>query len=253
MSRFHRAREKQMPDSLQDAARRRWLRRLLASGVLGAGGFAGLIQSALAMARAPYPDGLHKIRGQVKINGVPAAAGALVKPGDKVTTGPGSQAVFVVGRDAYLMREDTRIEISGRPAATSTSGEVQEALVNTLRLLSGKLLAAFGRSDKRIVMPTAVIGVRGTVVYLEAEATRGYICTCYGTVDIEATAVPGVRESVTTRYHDAPRYIYGAGVDKPIVAAPVINHTDDEIYMIEHLVGRFPLFHGNDGSYSFKR
>jgi hypothetical protein len=242
-----------MPDSLQDAARRRWLTRLLAGGALGAGGIAGLIQSALAMARPPYPDGLHKIQGQVKINGVPAAAGALVKPGDKVTTGPGSQAVFVVGRDAYLLRADTRIEISGRPAATSVSGEVQEALVNTLRLLSGKLLAAFGRSHKQIVMPTAVIGVRGTVVYLETEAARSYVCTCYGSVDIVATAAPGVRESVTARHHDAPRYIYGAGVKKPIEVAPVINHTDDEIYMIEHLVGRLPPFHGDGGSYSFKR
>lgn len=241
-----------MSEFSHNAARRQWLIRLLASGTLGASGFAGLIQSALAMARKPNPGGLHKIEGQVKINDIPAAVGALIKPGDTVTTGSHSQAVFVVGRDAYLMREDTRIEISGRPAATSASGEVQEALVNTLRLLSGKLLAAFGRSDKRIVMPTAVIGVRGTVVYLEAEATRSYICTCYGSVDIEATAAPGVRESVTARHHDAPRYIYGAGVEKPIVAAPVINHTDDEIYMIESLVGRLPLFHG-DGNSGYKK
>jgi hypothetical protein len=70
---------------------------------------------------------------------------------------------------------------------------------------------------------------------------RSYLCTCYGTVDIQATSNPLQQETVITKRHDAPRYIYTSGV-RLIEKAPVINHTDDELFMLEALVGRMPEF-----------
>jgi hypothetical protein len=43
---------------------------------------------------------------------------------------------------------------------------------------------------------------------------------------------------VRTKHHDQPRYIYPKGAPRMIENAPVINHTDAELVMLEALVGR---------------
>jgi len=55
-----------------------------------------------------------------------------------------------------------------------------------------------------------------------------------------------------TERHDAPRYIYASG-EQLIVKAPMINHTDDELFMLEALVGRMPGFFSPtyDKNYSY--
>lgn len=208
--------------------RRLLLNRLAAGGALAAVA-PFLIRNALAMGSRQYTQGFHKLAGSVFLNSKPAVLGMAVKPGDKVTTGPNSLAVFVVDRDAYMLRSDSHLEIS---AGTG---------VMTLKLLAGKMLSVFDKGAKKIVMPTATIGIRGTAIYAEADALRSYLCTCYGTVDIQASSNPSVQETVVTRRHDAPRYIYASG-EQLIVKAPVINHTDDELFMLEALVGRMPGF-----------
>ncbi len=65
----------------------------------------------------------------------------------------------------------------------------------------------------------------------------------YGATRLEAVDDPASRESVMLEYHDAPRYILGDGTrGKRIEHAPVINHTDMELILIEELVGRIPPF-----------
>ena len=77
-------------------------------------------------------------------------------------------------------------------------------------------------------------------MYLECDANKSYICTCYGTVDISLLNLPDVSETVTTQHHDESRFVY-SGKDE-IENAPVINHTDKELIMLEKLVGRIPPF-----------
>ena len=214
--------------------RREWLRRAL----LGGAALPLLLRDAVA-ARG-QGRGLIRARGEVRINGIAARAGAQVNPGDAVTTAPGSMAVFVVGRDAFLLRENSELLTTGG-----------RALIAGLRLVSGKLLSVFARGPRRISTPTVTIGIRGTGIYVEAEAERSYVCTCYGTADLQATNMPGAEETVKTTHHNAPRYIYAHG-DMPIKmieAAPVINHTDAELIMLEALVGRQPPFVRSGKSY----
>ena len=117
--------------------------------------------------------------------------------------------------------------------------------------MTGKLLSVFGRGSRSIATPTATIGIRGTGIYIEAEAERTYVCTCYGLVDLQASNMPEARETVMTTHHDAPRYIYAHGETpiKMIEPAPVINHTDAELIMLEALVGRKPPFVGSGLEY----
>jgi hypothetical protein len=147
-----------------------------------------------------------------------------------VSTGPDSLAIFVVARDAYLLRSESQLEIAG-----------DSTVIKTLHLLGGKMLSVFGKGEKRVILPTATIGIRGTAIYAEADAVRSYLCTCYGTADIQASTNSAVQETVVTKKHDAPRYIYASG-ENLIMHAPMINHTDDELFMLEALVGRMPAF-----------
>jgi hypothetical protein len=89
---------------------------------------------------------------------------------------------------------------------------------------------------------TATIGIRGTGIYVEIEARRTYACTCYGEAVLTPVDDPGAAETVRTKHHDQPRYIYGKGMPSMMEAAPVVNHTDAELYMLEGLVGRSPPF-----------
>jgi len=183
----------------------------------------------LALAQSSTRQGVRTAQGGIKINGKLAEPGTLVRPGDAIVLGNGALATFVVGQDAFLMRENSHAELIG-------SG----ALVSALQLVTGKLLGVFGSGgERRLVTSTATIGIRGTGAYIEAEPRRTYFCLCYGAADITAMMC-GARESYSTRHHDSPRYIYGDGRKRTIVPASVANHTDSELILLESLVGRSP-------------
>jgi hypothetical protein len=214
--------------------RRDWLKR----GLLGAAAMPLLLREALAARK--QPEGMVMIKGGVQVNGGAARSGTLVKPGDRVVTAAGGIAVFVVGADAFLLRENSELHTAG-----------SDLLLASLRLVTGKLLSVFGRGRRVITTPTATVGIRGTGVYVEAEAERSYVCTCYGEVDLQARNMPAARETVSAMHHDAPRYVYAQGEMpiKMIAAAPVINHSDAELIMLEALVGREPPFVGAGRQY----
>jgi hypothetical protein len=212
-----------------DRARRRALLALL-----GAGGLAGALR--IAIAQTAQAEGMRQVRGDVRVNGKPVRVGDPVRAGDTVATGARSLAAFVVGRDAFLVRGSTRVEIAGANAAA-----------DVLRLITGKLLGVFGAGHpRRLVTSNATIGIRGTGAYLEAEAARTYFCLCYGTADV-ATADGKARDTYTTTHHESPRYLYGDGRKSAIVPARVANHTDAELIMLEALVGRTPPREVMDG------
>jgi hypothetical protein len=199
-------------------------RRALLALTAGIGLPVGL-RAALAQTAA---QGVRIARGAVSVNGKPAGPGALVRPGDTVVLGKDALATFVVGRDAFLMRGDSRAELIG-------SG----VLVSAVQLITGGLLSVFGEGEHRLATSTATIGFRGTGAYMEAEPQRTYFCLCYGTAEVTAT-MGGARESYSTRHHESPRYIYGDGRKQAIVPASVSNHTDAELILLESLVGRTP-------------
>jgi hypothetical protein len=222
--------------------RRRTLKALAAAGLLGPAGISGLIRDALAKGEVPVKTGLQKIKGEVIINHRLAVEGQLIKPGDSIVTGRNSEAIYVVGQDAYLQRELTTVNFGA------------EALQNLLRVVSGKILSVFGKGTKTIQTSTATIGIRGTGCYIEDEGTgakaRTYFCLCYGSVDLTPKAAPHEAESYTTTHHDKPMYIHNdMTMAKMMVPAEVINHTDAELTLLEGLVGRVTPFYGTGKKY----
>lgn len=210
-------------------------RRTLLGGSVGLSllGVASLslwIRDVLALGVVYLPTGLYRISGDVSVNGQPAIEGMPVGPGDVVRTGPGAQAVYVIGKDAFLQREDSTVRFG------------TDAARDFLRVVSGKLLSVFGQGRKTLLTPTATLGIRGTGCYIEAEETEVYFCLCYGRVELLPLADPGQATVIETTYHDHPLRIYrGAGMPA-MVDAGVINHTDAELIMLEALLGRRPPF-----------
>jgi hypothetical protein len=213
----------------QRQARRAMLLKLAATGALGAGGIAGLVRAALAADSGDVLQGVRYAAGSVLIDGKPVTRGQKLQPGQTVTTGPAADTVFVVGAHAFYQRENSSFTFETSGAAT------------TLRYLSGKILSVFGRGRSTLVTKTATIGIRGTGCYIEAEPERTYFCLCYGSAMVTPMKNAGARKLIRTKHHENPLYIGAADLMK---SAPVINHTDDELIMLESMVGRQPPFYG---------
>ncbi len=205
--------------------RRTWLRGATVATI--AAGIPGL---RAALAAGTLPPGVAQIKGDVRINGKPAERGQRVAQGDVIVTGRSGELVFVAERDAFLVRANSRIEFGSAAA---------RGVVTVLRVLTGAMLSVFESGARReIRTATATIGIRGTGIYVETEARRTYACTCYGEAVLTPVDDPAAAETVRTRRHDQPRYIYGKGMPQMMAVAPVVNHTDAELQMLETLVGR---------------
>ncbi len=232
-------------------SRREFLLRVLASGVY-AGMAPGLLlplnvwAEKLGQLPGTLLEGrsIFDMKGQVKVNGVLANEKTIISASDKIETGDRSYIIFVVGKDAFILRSNSQLTLSANDEKESKS-QIKSALVNSLRLVTGKLLSVFGKSRHKISTPTATIGIRGTGIYVEAEADESYVCTCYGTTVISATNDQSSIETITSQHHDAPRYITASGSEGQLIRpAPVKNHDDIELLLIEELVGRqlpFPV------------
>ena len=221
-----------MDKTLRQGKQRRLILKAVSASAIAVG-FASVRE---ALAQGKRPPGMVRFQGNVRVNGKPARRGQAVNPGDTVQTGTRSQAVFVIGQDAFMLRASSRVETAGN-----------DIFADVLRLATGRLLSVFSSGARRLETPTATVGIRGTGLYLEAEAKRTYVCTCYGTVVVAPRDMPKMSETITTKHHEQPRYIYADSSmpeDKMMPKAPVINHTDAELILLESLVGREPPFVG---------
>ena len=106
------------------------------------------------------------------------------------------------------------------------------------------LLSVFPRgTPMQLKTKTATVGIRGTGVELEADPEQTYFCTCYGVADVTANDDPESKDTVVAQHHDRPLYILsGQSKGRNIRKAGFVNHTDQELMLIETLVGRKPPF-----------
>jgi hypothetical protein len=218
-----------------DEQRRNFLIKALTYGMFATGA-TGLSIPAWAMGKIPreLPPGrsIYRLDGKVKVDGRMATLETPITYKSVIQTGADSSIIFAVGKDAFILRSHGKLEMQG-----------SETILTGLRLITGKLLSVFGKRqpEQRLGVSTVVatIGIRGTGMYVESEPDQTYICTCYGTADLSSNKDEKSKETVITEYHDSPRYILAdAPEGEGIRQAPVINHTDEELELIETLVGR---------------
>ena len=211
-------------------ARRAWLQRLAAGGALaGAGGIGGWISRALANGDLGGKQGMVKLDGTATVDGRAAREGTPIALGQRIATGKDSQAVIVIGKDAFLLRSQTIIETTAR------SGVLSDLLVST-----GKVLSVFSKKPLSIHAANATIGIRGTGCYLEVAPADVYFCLCYGEAVVQG---PGMADkTVKTEHHESPLLLRSDGPALRADGAGFRNHSDAELIMLEALVGREPPF-----------
>lgn len=221
-----------------DDPRRRLLVKLLAAGVFSSLPLSRALADILGEKpqKLPPERSIYRLSGQVSVDGKAATLQTRINKNSTIETGKRSEVIFASGASSFILRESSRMTL-GQHSDNNT-------VVNALRLFSGKVLAVFApKSPQRIETVTATIGIRGTGVYAETDPEQTYFCTCYGVTDINANANPNEKKTVTAQHHDEPVYILANPKGgKSIRKAPFINHTDQELMLIETLVGREPPF-----------
>ena len=240
-----------------DDPRRQWLIQALALGVFG-----GAVSQAQAQgfsifgskpSKLPPNQSIYGISGDVKVNDQSATLATPIKPGDLLQTGKNSEVIFVVNSHSMILRGDSHLTIEAAERQSSESS-IGALLIGGLRLVTGKLLSVSRNSPMKVTTPTATIGIRGTGFYIEADPELSYFCTCYGQTEVAASTDPESRESITASHHDRPVYIVkDGGSGKNIRNAPFQNHTDQELALIETLVGRKTPFVFSKDAYSGPR
>lgn len=255
-------------DSEYEDPRRDFLVRALTVGLFAASGTLLSPTAALALGADPrrMPPGrsIYRLRGDVSVDGVSADRDTLIGSDSRIRTGSNSELIFVVGKDAFILRENSLLDLvplgedNGGGGGDEAAATIGDRIVGNLRLVSGRLLSVFGARTRDETLslrtPIATVGIRGTGVYLESDPDRSYVCTCYGMTRLSAIDDPASVEDISASHHDDPRFILPAGPSgQRIEAAPVINHTDMELLLIEELVGRVPPFSVADDGYGAPR
>ena len=175
---------------------------------------------------------IHELLGIVTINKNPLSVTSSIKNGDEIMVSPDGKLVFSMGEDAFLVRGGSVLQVYA---------EESNVLVSALRLLNGAMLGVFGKrkSTMRIYTATATIGIRGTAVYVAVTPQKLYTCTCYGHTDL----IVGLdKADVIATHHNAHVVTTGKNGNAQMKAFEVLDHTDDELRMLEALVGRKPIF-----------
>ena len=174
---------------------------------------------------------IHLIEGTVLRNRKRITSQSMIQSGDEIVVSQNGQLVFSMGQDAFLVR-------GGSVFSVIADGDL---LISSLRLITGAMLGVFGprANTTRIVTSTAIIGIRGTAVYVDATPHQCYTCTCYGHTDLIAASQ---HEDVIASYHNAHVVTTTAAGTLHMQAFEVKGHTDAELRMLEALVGRKPKF-----------
>lgn len=175
---------------------------------------------------------IHEFQGTVTINKKPLTRASSIKNGDEIMVSPDGKLVFSIGEDAFLLRGGSKLQVYA---------EENSVLVTALRLVDGAMLGVFGKRKHttRIYTATATIGIRGTAVYVAVTPEKLYTCTCYGHTDL----IVGLDSAdVIATHHNAHVVTTGKNGNTQMKAFEVLDHNDDELRMLEVLVGRKPIF-----------
>ena len=217
-----------------ESGRRKWMKAIAAMGAAGASGYLSEL-----LAAGDLPPGLHRVEGSATVNGKDARSGSAVNLGDRIATGAGSTAVVVMKGDAFLMRGNTTIEIRG------SSG-----LLSDMLIAGGRVLTVWSKKNVSVKAAHATIGIRGTGAYFEVDPREVYFCLCYGEAVIAGPNMPD--KTVVTKHHEQPLLLVEGRGTLRAEPGPFRNHTDEELVMLEKLVGREPPFM-KDGQYPLNR
>lgn len=194
------------------------------------------------------PRSIRQLSGLVRVNGERVNDRAVIRAGDVVTTGTNGKVVFVIGSDAFFLRERSELQIDKSPMGEFT--------VTALRMLTGAVGAVFGKrsgTQVAIATPTVTAGIRGTGCYMQSQGDGTYFCTCYGAIELTGMRDQTTQKALISASHHQPKLVLNEPRDGQWIvdAAVGVTHTDAEMDMLERTVGRrAPWYSGGANPYT---
>jgi hypothetical protein len=156
-----------------------------------------------ACRKAPSEDALEgKIYftvGDVTLNGIAAAKGAAVRPGDIIETKKNSSCEIIVAeKNILLVASDTRLVYNLRPG----DGRLELSRGGIGALLRNKI--PFG--EFTVSTKTVTASIRGTAFFMSAETDdRTYACVCNGRIHFKPEGSDR-QETIEASHHAACYY-----------------------------------------------
>jgi hypothetical protein len=174
---------------------------------------------------------LHTLEGDVYINQRKASLNSKIKAGDHIVVAHDGKLVFSLGGDAFMLHGGTVLVLE----------HAKQGLITGLRLITGALLAVFAKRQHHTKLRShvATIGIRGTAVFMHSSPNKLYTCTCYGHTDIQ---VEHHKDEIKATHHNAHEVSVDAHGIMQMRATQVLDHSDDELRMLESIVGRVVPF-----------
>jgi len=168
---------------------------------------------------------IYSLHGDVWINGFHVNENTPIHFGDRVLTGAKANIMIVLDENVY--------RLGSRALFTLPSAQKR----GTLSLLYGELLAVFRHnSNKTLYTKTAVLGVRGTGLYLNSKYDETYLCLCYGDVDLTDVKDANNQAHIHAEHHNA--IVFNHQSRKVKGNQPLLGHVDHDLYELEALAGR---------------
>ena len=143
------------------------------------------------------------LEGEAALNGIQAEVGAVVRPGDIVTTGADSAMEITFG-PKNIIRFQSGTESTIDPSWSGVS--LKQGTVAAV--LQGLVTLGFNDENRfKVRTDTAVLAVRGTSFFVDhQDQDEAYFCTCNGKLHLET--VDGLLPEDTEAYHhDAIWYV----------------------------------------------
>lgn len=187
------------------------------------------------------PKGGHgKVR---RVRGEAFASGRRLKVGDRVESGEEIR-VARKGTMTLSLADNTIFKISGEARFQVHTSKRRTGF---FRLLLGSILTVMPRRNRYLVqMPSASIGIKGTIFFHQIygeedffatdytgklvalpEGVDEYFCLCNGLADFIKTDEEKPFFSDESQYHNS--YYIDPKQSKILLKAPQLNHTDEEI------------------------
>ncbi|MFT5836379.1 MAG: hypothetical protein ACI9RG_001285 [Sulfurimonas sp.] len=162
--------------------------------------------------------------GEVFVNGKVLNKTTKIKHGDTIETKSNSSIRFNVANEAFSAKSNTKFKL--------------EKLGNKkiLNVFNGGVMAVFGKGNHGVVTPNMTAGIRGTGTYTLVKDGKTYFCTCYGHTEVGAH---GETKNLKATHHN----MVWITKDKIKNTKSMENHSDDELRILEKMVGRTVPFY----------
>ena len=173
-------------------------------------------------------DGLiQSLEGKVWVNGKLADTSTEIHFGDSVMTGGLSHVTILLDGNVY------RIANSSKLTLPENRKEI------TLDMIYGAILAVFRHdAHKTIFTPTAVLGVRGTGLYLSERDEETHLCACYGDIEFADAANPQHQKHIHAEYHQIVVLDHESGEFS--INQKMVGHSDENLHELEKMADRTP-------------